>query len=44
MISDMQNASREEKIDYLLSREKGSYTFDDLVLIMELLRSFFTSA
>lgn len=39
MISDMQNASREEKIDYLLSREKGSYTFDDLVLIMELLRS-----
>ena len=39
MISDVQNASREEKIDYLLSREKGSYTFDDLVLIMELLRS-----
>lgn len=39
MISDMHNASREEKIDYLLSREKGSYTFDDLVLIMELLRS-----
>lgn len=39
MISDMQNASREEKIDYLLSREKGIYTFDDLVLIMELLRS-----
>ena len=39
MISDMQNASREEKIDYLLSREKGGYTFDDLVLIMELLRS-----
>ena len=39
MISDMQNASREEKIDYLLYREKGSYTFDDLVLIMELLRS-----
>ena len=39
MISDMQNASREEKIDYLLSRETGSYTFDDLVLIMELLRS-----
>lgn len=39
MISDMQNASREERIDYLLSREKGSYTFDDLVLIMELLRS-----
>lgn len=39
MISDMRNASREEKIDYLLSREKGSYTFDDLVLIMELLRS-----
>lgn len=39
MISDMQNASREEKNDYLLSREKGSYTFDDLVLIMELLRS-----
>ncbi len=24
MISDMQNASREEKIDYLLSREKGA--------------------
>ena len=44
MISDMQNASREEKIDYLLSREKGSYTFDDLVLIMELLRSFLTNA
>ena len=39
MISDMQNASREEKIDYLLYREKGSYTFDDLMLIMELLRS-----
>ena len=39
MVSDMQNASREERIDYLLSREKGSYTFDDLVLIMELLRS-----
>lgn len=30
---------RESKINYLLSREKGSYTFDDLLLVVELLRS-----
>lgn len=30
---------RESKINYLLSREKGSYTFDDLLMVMELLRS-----
>lgn len=30
---------RESKINYLLSREKGNYTFDDLLLVVELLRS-----
>lgn len=30
---------RESKINYLLSREKGSYTFDDLLMVVELLRS-----
>jgi tetrapyrrole methylase family protein/MazG family protein len=30
--------SREEKIAYLLGVKKGQYTFDDLVMIMELLR------
>ena len=31
-------ASREEKMAHLLSVKKGQYTFDDLVMIMELLR------
>lgn len=36
---NIQMIDRDEKITYLLTREKGSYTFDDLLLIMELLRS-----
>lgn len=36
---DTNLTDRDEKIAYLLSREKGSYTFDDLLIIMELLRS-----
>lgn len=39
MTSELQNASREEKISYLLSRRSGSYSFEDLVLITELLRA-----
>lgn len=36
---DTKCKTRDEKVAYLLSREKGSYTYDDLLLIMELLRS-----
>lgn len=37
--SEWDQISREEKIAYLLTKEKGTCTFDDLVLIMEILRS-----
>lgn len=30
--------TREEKINYLLGKQPGTYSFDDLVLVMELLR------
>ena len=36
--SEWNQATREEKIEYLLTKEKGTCTFDDLVLIMEILR------
>ena len=39
MAFDSENATREEKINYLMTREKGSYTFGDLMLITEILRS-----
>ncbi len=34
----MSNQTREEKIAYLLGKQPGTYSFDDLVMVMELLR------